>query len=147
MNESHTWLDHLIFAMVPLGIISAITGAVRAQGMPIAKAFIGRARENRVQVEIEFMSSTSSEVCEIFKGSSIVRAIGESKIAQFLIFPKQYDALEEKYKPFDQGSTNSSQWNRLQDTSCGIHSLESAFDDKLIEFEGNYNIKTHLRHR
>ncbi|KAM0319946.1 hypothetical protein ACHAPQ_010131 [Fusarium lateritium] len=131
-SESHTWLDHLIFAMVPLGIITAITGAIRAQGMPMAKAFLGRVRENRAQVEIELMSSTSGEVCEIFNGSSIVRAMGRSKIAQFLIFPKQYDTIEATYKPFDQDSTKNPQGNKPKDTSCGIHSLKSAYDAKII---------------
>ncbi|ETS85606.1 hypothetical protein PFICI_03631 [Pestalotiopsis fici W106-1] len=59
-----TWVDHLIFAMVPLCIISAITSAIRIRGMRVAKAFIGRARENRALAEIELMSSTSGEVCE-----------------------------------------------------------------------------------
>jgi hypothetical protein len=133
--------------MVPLGIITLITGAIRVQGMPMAKAFIGRARENRAQVEIELMSSTSGEVCEIFNGSSIVRAMGKSKIAQFLIFPQQYDSLEEKYKQFDQGSTNNPPGNKPEDTSCGIHTLESACAAKLMECEGKYNIKIYLNRR
>ena len=54
-SESVTWVDHLIFAMVPLGIIAAITGAIRIQGTPMARPFIGRARENRAQAEIELM--------------------------------------------------------------------------------------------
>ncbi|KAH8770735.1 hypothetical protein F5883DRAFT_666080 [Diaporthe sp. PMI_573] len=100
-SESLTWVDHLIFAMVPLGIISAITSAIRVQGMQVAKTFIGRARENRALAEIELMSSTSSEVCELFNGNSIVRAMGNPKIAQFLIFPKDYEELEKQHKKFD----------------------------------------------
>jgi hypothetical protein len=87
--------------MVPLGIISAITSAIRVQGMQVAKIFIGRARENRALAEIELMSSTSSEVCELFNGNSIVRAMGNPKIAQFLIFPKEYEELEKQHKKFD----------------------------------------------
>ncbi|KAF4884743.1 Ankyrin-3 [Colletotrichum fructicola] len=93
-SESLTWVDHLIFAMVPLGIITAITGAIRVQGMQIAKAFIGRSRETRALAEIELMSSTSGEVCELFNGNSIVRLMGKPKIGQILIFPSQYDSLE-----------------------------------------------------
>ncbi|KAM0471352.1 hypothetical protein ACHAP7_009126 [Fusarium lateritium] len=139
-SESHTWLDHLIFAMVPLGIITAITGAIRAQGMPLAKAFLGRARENRAQVEIELMSSTSVEVCEIFNGNSIVRAMGRSKIAQIFIFPERYRTIEMEYKPFDQGSTNNSQDDKPKDTSCGIHSLKSAYDVQMIDCTAIANI-------
>ncbi|KAF4460772.1 hypothetical protein FALBO_12442 [Fusarium albosuccineum] len=58
-----------------VGIVTVITSAIRVQGMQVAKAFIGRARENRALAEIELMSSTSGEVCELFNGNSIVRAM------------------------------------------------------------------------
>ncbi|KAI8655590.1 Protein SSH4 [Fusarium keratoplasticum] len=120
MSESLTWVDHLIFAVVPLGIITAITAAIRVQGMQVAKAFVGRARENRALAEIELMSSTSGEVCELFNGNSIVRAMGKPRIEQFLIFPNEYDALEEKYKQSDDAGEEP------EDKSCGIHSLRTA---------------------
>ncbi|CAJ0555364.1 Ff.00g054290.m01.CDS01 [Fusarium sp. VM40] len=141
-SESLTWVDHFIFAMVPLGIITAITGAIRVQGMPLARAFIGRARENRALVEIELMSSTSGEVCEMFNGSSIVRAMGDPKIAQFLIFPKMYDDLEKDFKPFDQDLKNGSTVDKPKDT-CGIYSLEEAEKSKLLyrnEYRGKGSI-------
>src|SRR4051794_26471573 len=71
-SESLDWLDHLIFAMVPLGIVTAMTAAIRVQGPRAARAFIGRARENVATSEIELMSSTSNEVCELFNGKGIV---------------------------------------------------------------------------
>lgn len=120
MSESLTWVDHLIFAMVPLGIVTAITAAIRVQGMQVAKAFIGCARQNRALAEIELMSSTSGEVCELFNGNSIVRAMGQPKIGQFLIFPNRYDILEEEYKQSDDDGQEP------EDKSCGIHSLETA---------------------
>ncbi|KAH7179045.1 uncharacterized protein B0J16DRAFT_402399 [Fusarium flagelliforme] len=125
-SESLTWVDHLIFAMVPLGIITAITGALRVQGMPIAKAFIGRARENRAQAEIELMSSTSGEVCEIFNGNSIVRAMGNPEIAQFLIFPHQYEQCEDEWKRFDQMIDDNPPKHDPKAITCGIHSLRTA---------------------
>ncbi|RTE82800.1 hypothetical protein BHE90_002705 [Fusarium euwallaceae] len=134
MSESLTWVDHLIFAMVPLGIITAITAAIRVQGMQVAKAFVGRARENRALAEIELMSSTSGEVCELFNGNSIVRAMGKPKIEQFLIFPNEYDALEEEYKRCDDAGEEP------KDKSCGIHSLRTATsrmpgESKLMEWK------------
>ena len=96
MSESMTWIDHLIFSLVPLGIITVITGAIRVSGPPVARSFIGRARENRALAEIELMSSTSNEVCELFNGHSIVRAMGEPKITEFLIFPDEYRQLEKR---------------------------------------------------
>ncbi|KAF1950413.1 hypothetical protein CC80DRAFT_482849 [Byssothecium circinans] len=92
LSESFTWLDHFIFACVPLGILTALTGAIRVQGPRFARAFIGRARENRATAEIELMSSTSPEVCEMFNGHGVVRTMGYPKIAQIVIFPDEYDA-------------------------------------------------------
>lgn len=139
-SESLTWVDHFIFAMVPLGIITAITGAIRVQGMPLARAFIGRARENRALVEIELMSSTSGEVCEMFNGSSIVRAMGDPKIAQFLVFPEKYNELEKQYSPFDQDSMNSSTVSKPKDTTCGIYSLKEAEKLGLLRCGGEFEV-------
>jgi len=115
MSESFTWLDHVIFACVPLGILTAIVAAIRTQGPKVAKSFIGRARENRASVEIELMSSTSKEVCEMFNGKAIVRTMGTPSIAQIIIFPDRYKALEGKEDDADK--------------SCGIHKLETAVDE------------------
>ncbi|KAG5754659.1 hypothetical protein H9Q70_002679 [Fusarium xylarioides] len=142
-SESLTWVDHLIFAMAPLGIITAITGAIRVQGMPTARAFIGRAREHQAQAEIELMSSTSGEVCEIFNGNSIVRAIGDPKVAQFLIFPRQVDHLEESHESVDEAKTNHPPKRYLEDDSCGIHSLETARKCGLIKCE-DYRSKSSI---
>ncbi|KAF3034502.1 hypothetical protein E8E12_004796 [Didymella heteroderae] len=78
-SESLTWVDHLIFAMVPLGTLIVITGAIRVQGPRIAKSFIGRGRESRALAEIELMSSTSGEVFELFNSKSIIRDDGEAQ--------------------------------------------------------------------
>lgn len=100
----------MIFACVPLGIMTAIAGAIRVQGDYLLRAFIGRARENYAAAEIEYLSSTSNEVCELFNGKGIVRTMGNPTVAQLIVllndFPKP-DA-----KSFD--------------LSCGIHTLESA---------------------
>ncbi|KAF6520633.1 hypothetical protein HZS61_014891 [Fusarium oxysporum f. sp. conglutinans] len=143
MSESLSWVDHLVFAMVPLGILTAITGAIRIQGSQVAKAFIGRARENKALAEIELMSSTSGEVCEMFNGNSIVRAMGKPKITEFLIFPEKYENLEEKYAMVDaklKENTSMSDSTPMSeqelekddkpDDSCGIESFDSAISEK-----------------
>ncbi|KAF5578241.1 hypothetical protein FPCIR_11643 [Fusarium pseudocircinatum] len=112
--------------MVPLGILTAITAAIRVQGSPVVRAFIGRARENRALAEIELMSSTSGEVCELFNGNSIVRAMGKPGITEFLIFPEKYDGLEEKYAKFDE---NPGSVQPINDESCGIESFASAVSE------------------
>ncbi|KAG6994415.1 Ankyrin-1 [Fusarium oxysporum f. sp. conglutinans] len=129
--------------MVPLGILTAITGAIRIQGSQVAKAFIGRARENKALAEIELMSSTSGEVCEMFNGNSIVRAMGKPKITEFLIFPEKYENLEEKYAMVDaklKENTSMSDSTPMSeqelekddkpDDSCGIESFDSAISEK-----------------
>jgi hypothetical protein len=112
MSESLTWLDHIVFAMVPLGIITAIVGAIRVAGPPWARAFIGRAREGRAAAEIDFMSSTSKEVCEVYNGKSVVRAMGKPKLTQLIFIAD--------------GHGN-------EDITCGLHTLETAYREKLLE--------------
>ncbi|TGO47174.1 hypothetical protein BOTNAR_0539g00010 [Botryotinia narcissicola] len=70
--------------MAPLGIITAIIGAIRVGGPPHLKALIGRARENRASAELDFMSSTSHEVSELWNGHSIVRTMGKGEVKQIL---------------------------------------------------------------
>jgi len=51
--------------MAPLGIITAIVGAIRVGGPDWLKAIVGRARETRASAEVELMSSppTKSASC------------------------------------------------------------------------------------
>ncbi|KAF4336100.1 serine threonine phosphatase 6 regulatory ankyrin repeat subunit A [Fusarium beomiforme] len=78
--------------------MTAISGAIRVEGHRFLKAFIGRARENRAAVEIEYMSSTSAEVGELYNGSGIVRTMGQSKIAQLIIFPEEFEKKEKSVR-------------------------------------------------
>lgn len=70
--------------MAPLGIITAIVGAIRVGGPRWLKAVIGRARENRSSAELEFMSSTSHEVCELWNGEGIIRTTGKGVVKQIV---------------------------------------------------------------
>lgn len=153
-----TWVDHLIFSMVPLGIATVIAGAIRVSGPQIAKAFIGRARENRALAEIELMSSISGEVCEMFDGNSIVRAMGKPKIAHFLLFSdldKMIEHTGEDSKLARRGGDQTENILKQATTekqaisgadekglsgpkqstedSCGIHTIKSACIGGLIE--------------
>ncbi|KAF3313189.1 hypothetical protein TWF173_006152 [Orbilia oligospora] len=82
LSQSLSWLDCVIFAMAPLGIITAIISAIRVAGPIWLRAVIGRARESKGDAELELMSSTSIDVCELWNGRSVVRAIGESDITE-----------------------------------------------------------------
>ncbi|EAQ84867.1 hypothetical protein CHGG_08881 [Chaetomium globosum CBS 148.51] len=85
MSQSTGWADLIILAMAPLGIITAIVGAIRVGGPTWLRAIIGRARESRAVVEAELMSSTSQEVCELWNGREIVRVMGAGPIREFII--------------------------------------------------------------
>ncbi|CAZ85709.1 unnamed protein product [Tuber melanosporum] len=86
LSQSLTWLEDVIFAMAPLGIVTAILSAVRVGGPNWLKAVVGRARGSRAVAEVELMSSTSHEVCELWNGEAIVRVMGSPEVAEILYF-------------------------------------------------------------
>ena len=82
MSQSTSRIEDLIFAMAPLGIITAITSAIRVGGPSYLKAIIGRAREGEGVVEVELMSSTSTDVCELWNGNGVIRVLGSTPIVE-----------------------------------------------------------------
>jgi hypothetical protein len=80
LSESTTYLDYIIFAMAPIGVITAIVSAVRVSGSPSLRAFVGRAKEGQGNIEAELLSSTSRDVCELYNNGGIARVIGRPKI-------------------------------------------------------------------
>ncbi|RPA80761.1 hypothetical protein BJ508DRAFT_327091 [Ascobolus immersus RN42] len=100
MSYATSILDSVVFALVPLGVITAIVGAIRVGGPTWLRSMIGRAREPRAVVELELMSSTSHEVCELWNGSGIVRVMGAPLIQQFIYLEDPTDndpALDRAY--------------------------------------------------
>ncbi|KAK6512025.1 hypothetical protein TWF481_000923 [Arthrobotrys musiformis] len=82
LSQSLSWLDCVIFAMAPLGIITAIVSAIRVGGPTWLRAVIGRAREGKGDAELELMSSTSHDVCELWNGKSVIRAVGSPYVTE-----------------------------------------------------------------
>ena len=109
------WLDHIIFAMAPLGILTAIVAAIRVGGPSWLRAVVGRARENVAIVEMELMSSTSHEVCELWNGQGIVRTMGRTEVQQIIYLEDQKDQ-----KTF------------------GLHTVESAMKTGLLRAQRTY---------
>jgi hypothetical protein len=70
--------------MAPLGIVTALVGAIRVGGPTWLKALVGRAREHITTAELELMSSTSSDVCELYNGRSVVRTVGRPMVKQLI---------------------------------------------------------------
>jgi len=115
------WADNIIFAMAPLGIITAIIGAIRVGGPVWLKAIVGRARENQAAAEVELMSSTSTDVCELWNGQTIVRMMGSPQILELFYF-----------HTLRHGST------------CGLFTLQQAIDDKLFIAKKGWCYPQHL---
>ncbi|KAF8532918.1 hypothetical protein BDD12DRAFT_799739, partial [Trichophaea hybrida] len=91
MSQSMGWLDHIIMAMAPLGILTAMVAAIRVGGPSWLKAIVGRARENIATAEIELMSSTSHEVGELWNGQTVVRTLGSPEIQQLVFLEGSND--------------------------------------------------------
>lgn len=88
LARSLSWVDNFFFALAPLGIITAVVSAIRVAGGKSLRSFIGRAKESREIVELELMSSTSADVCEMWNGESIDRILGIPAILQFIYIPR-----------------------------------------------------------
>ena len=82
MSQSMGWVEDVIFACAPLGILTAMVGAIRVGGPTWMTAVVGRARESEGVVEVELMSSTSHDVCELWNGRGVVRVLGSSPIIE-----------------------------------------------------------------
>ncbi len=87
MSESITMLDYFIFAMAPMGILTAVVSAIRVCGSSKARALIGRAQEAEGIAEAELCSSTSRDVCELHGNGGIARVFGSPKILEIVFDP------------------------------------------------------------
>ena len=79
------------------------------------KAVVGRARENIAAVEMELMSSTSHEVCELWNGQGIVRTMGKPQVQQIIYLEDQRD-----------------------ENTFGLHTVESAMKAGLLRAKRTY---------
>nr|CEG03933.1 unnamed protein product [Fusarium acuminatum CS5907] len=95
LSQSTGWADVIILAMAPLGIMTIIVSAIRVGGPSWLKAAIGRSRENLAVAEVDLMSPTSTEVCELWNGREIVRSMGSAPVREFIcISPRPVSGTE-----------------------------------------------------
>ncbi|KAI5816232.1 hypothetical protein BZA77DRAFT_65879 [Pyronema omphalodes] len=143
MSFSTSWIDSLLFAVAPLGIITAIVSAVRVGGPSWLRTLVGRARETRAAAEVELMSSTSHEVCEIWNGDAIVRVMGTPEIVELLYFenlPIGWNSKEQQAgqstmpdnDPQPNNGITGEQGNITGTEECEIFTLEEAIFRKLV---------------
>jgi hypothetical protein len=84
LSESLSGWDNFIFAMAPLGIITAVVSVIRVRGSSSLKAFIRRAQENPGDAEAELLSSTSDTTAELWNNGGIARVFGKPTILEFV---------------------------------------------------------------
>ncbi|KAF4950034.1 hypothetical protein FGADI_8480 [Fusarium gaditjirri] len=118
LSESTTFLDTIVFAVGPLGILTGIVSCIRLCGGPFLKSLIGRAREPEGVPELEVCSSTSKNVCELLSRNGICRVFGTPKILEF-IFEKPDD-------PKDFYPLMDTQYGH-KSVACGIKSPKKLF--------------------
>lgn len=123
LSETTSLLDCLIFALAPLGIVTAVVSAIRVSGSTPLKAFIGRAQEPHGAAEAELCSSTSEDVCELWSNGGICRVFGRPKILEFFYIKKD----NEFYPTFE---ASSSRGLRITQPSCRIHDPKALLDTK-----------------
>ncbi|KAF3158707.1 hypothetical protein TWF788_004536 [Orbilia oligospora] len=82
LSESLSTWDNIIFAMAPLGILTAIVSAIRVCGSASLRAFIGRAQESPGTAEVELLSCTSETTSELWHEGGIARVFGAPRILQ-----------------------------------------------------------------
>jgi hypothetical protein len=85
MSQATGWADIILLAVGPLGVMTIIVSAIRVGGPTWLRSVIGRARENSAAAEVDVMSSTSNEVCELWSGQKVIRTAGEANIAEFIV--------------------------------------------------------------
>ncbi|KAI9764627.1 MAG: hypothetical protein M1839_005795 [Geoglossum umbratile] len=102
LSESLSLWDNFIFAMAPLGILTAVVSVIRVLGNSSLKAFVGRAQEPPGNAELELLSSTSETTAELWNDGGIARVFGSPKILEVISNPNLIDG-EDYYKK-DAGS-------------------------------------------
>lgn len=111
LSESTSFVDYFIFAMAPIGILTAIVSAIRVCGHSTLRAFIGRSQEGDGIIEAELCTSTSRDVCELFNKGGITRVLGRPCILELIHIPGEQDELHlfrhylESHQP-----TSNSEW-------------------------------------
>ncbi|KAL3430484.1 hypothetical protein BDV09DRAFT_178498 [Aspergillus tetrazonus] len=89
LAESTSRLDNLIFALCPLGILTAVVSVIRICGNPSLRAFVGRANEAPGEAENELLSCVSEGTAELFNDGGISRVSGRPRILEVVVWEEQ----------------------------------------------------------
>ncbi|PGH14051.1 hypothetical protein AJ80_06055 [Polytolypa hystricis UAMH7299] len=112
LSESLTLLDYIIFAMAPLGVLTAVVSTIRVSGGSSLRAFIGRSKEGMGVIEAELCPSTSRDVCELYNNGGIARVMGR---------PQILEVVYNRWAPHEEF------FDTEEKAVAGVHSVQSYF--------------------
>ncbi|KAJ5624169.1 hypothetical protein N7510_000478 [Penicillium lagena] len=78
LSESITVLDNVIFALSPLGVLTAVVSVIRVCGGASLRAFVGRAQEGPGDAEKELLPCVSETTGELFNDADRPQDRGKS---------------------------------------------------------------------
>ncbi|KAJ5970701.1 uncharacterized protein N7479_000619 [Penicillium vulpinum] len=84
LSESISTLDNVIFALSPLGVLTAVVSVIRICGSSSLRAFVGRAQEGPAEAESELLPCVSESTAELFNDGGITRVFGRPKIVEIV---------------------------------------------------------------
>lgn len=84
LSESISILDNVIFALSPLGVLTAVVSVIRICGSSSLRAFVGRAQEGPAEAESELLPCVTESTAELFNDSGITRVFGRPKIVEIV---------------------------------------------------------------
>lgn len=89
LSESISLLDNIIFALSPLGVLTAVVSVIRVRGSSSLKAFVGRAQEGPAEAESELLPCVSESTAELFNDGGISRVFGRPKIVEIVAWENE----------------------------------------------------------
>lgn len=126
LTESTTFLDSLVFAIAPLGVITAIVSVIRVRGTPFLRSLIGRAREPHGAAELELCSSTSQDVSEVWSNGGVCRVLGRPKILEFM--SEEPESLSDYMPTFNEPQHGEKHWT-INYPTCDVHLVKDVLSD------------------
>lgn len=100
LSESISLLDNIIFALSPLGVLTAVVSVIRVCGSSSLKAFIGRAQEGPAEAESELLPCVSQSTAELFNDGGISRVFGRPKIVEIVAWETKDPSTGERAVEF-----------------------------------------------
>jgi hypothetical protein len=97
LSESICVLDNFIFALAPLGILTAVVSVIRVCGNPSLRAFVGRAQEGPGDAELELLPCVSETTAELFNEGGISRVFGRPRVLEVFAWEKEGDGKETSF--------------------------------------------------